>query len=212
MSVTFCQLWFLSIVNRLGDVASGAHGIALSWEALGYLSGTAFGTTAMTLVGQNLGAARPDQAAKSGWTAFALGCGTMTAMGLVFFVMAPWMFRVYCPDQAQSKIVDVGVPVLQLVAFAMPALAAAIIFTSALRVAGDTLVPVAFSWIGFLGVRIPLAHVLALPSLDLGVFGELQCADLGLFGAWLAMCADINLRGLFFLCRFASGRWKTKRV
>jgi putative MATE family efflux protein len=212
MSVTLCQLWFLSIVNRLGDVASGAHGIALGWEALAYLSGSAFGTTAMTLVGQSLGAARPDQAARSGWMAFALGCGTMSIMGLVFFTLAPWMFRLYCPDPSQLPIVEAGVPVLRLVAFAMPALASSIIFTAALRGAGDTVVPVVFSWIGFLGVRIPLAHVLALSTLDLGPFGEVRCAGMGLFGAWLAMFADIAVRGCFFLWRFASGKWKSMRV
>src|SRR5262249_43980832 len=44
LSVAVSQLWFLSIVNQLGDVASAAHGIALRWEALAYLSGGAFGT------------------------------------------------------------------------------------------------------------------------------------------------------------------------
>jgi putative MATE family efflux protein len=73
LSVTMGQLWFLSLINRLGDVPSSAHGIALGWEALGFLSGHAFGIAAMTLVGQNLGAGRPAQAARSGWTAFALG-------------------------------------------------------------------------------------------------------------------------------------------
>jgi putative MATE family efflux protein len=212
MSVTICQLWFLSIVNRLGDVASGAHGIALGWEAMAYLSGSAFGTTAMTLVGQNLGAGRPDQAARSGWTAFGLGCGLMCAMGLVFYTLAPWMFALFCPQESQRPIVDEGVPVLRLVAFAMPALASSVILTSALRGAGDTRVPVLFTWIGFLGVRLPLAHVLALPALDLGPFGELPCSNLGLFGAWLAMFADLLVRGAFFWRRFAGGQWKAMRV
>src|SRR5207253_6590349 len=73
MLVVVGQLWFLSIVNTLGDETIAAHGIALRWEALGYLSGAAFGTAAMTLVGQNLGARRYDQAAKAGWIAFGLG-------------------------------------------------------------------------------------------------------------------------------------------
>jgi putative MATE family efflux protein len=212
LSVTLCQLWFLSLVNDLGVVASGAHGIALGWEALAYLSGAAFGTAAMSLVGQNLGAGRPDQAARSGWTAFALGGGVMCTMGLVFFVLAPWMFRLYCPFPEQQPIVEAGVPVLRLVAFAMPALACSIIFTSALRGAGDTRVPVLFTWIGFLGVRIPLAHLLALPEVHLGPLGDVAGADLGLYGAWLAMCADLLVRGVFFLLRFASGRWKWIKV
>ena len=76
MSGTLGQLWFLSLVNRLGDVASSAHGIAIRWEAIGYLSGNAFGTAAMTLIGQNLGAGRKDRATHCGWVAFGLGCAS----------------------------------------------------------------------------------------------------------------------------------------
>lgn len=212
LSVVLGQFWFLSIVNRLGDVASGAHGIALGWEALGYLSGAAFGTAAMTVVGQNLGAGRPDQAARGGWTAFALGCGVMSFMGLVFFVLARPMFEFYCPHPWQQPIIEAGVPVLRLVAFAMPALASAIVFTQALRGAGDTRVPVVFTWFGFLVVRIPLAYLLALPRVDLGPLGTLPGLGLGLLGAWWAMFADLLVRGLFFLWRFRSGAWQRMQV
>ena len=95
----------------------------------------------------------------------------------------------------QQAVIDAGVPVLRLVAFAMPALASTIIFTAALRGAGDTRVPVLFTWVGFLGVRIPLAYLLTRPELGLG-----------LLGAWLAMFADLWVRGVFFLVRFASLR------
>jgi putative MATE family efflux protein len=212
LSVAAGQLWFVSIVNGLSDAASGAHGIALGWEALGYLSGMAFGTAAMTLVGQNLGAGRPDRAARAGWTTFAMGGALMTLMGVVFFALAPQMFRLFCPDPAQEPIIKEGVPVLRLVAFAMPALASCIIFTAALRGAGDTRVPVLFTWLGFFAVRIPLAYVLVRPYLDLGPLGVWPGAGRGLFGAWLAMFADILVRGLFFLARFAGGRWRTMRV
>src|SRR5207237_6861177 len=104
------QLVFLGIVNRLGAVASGAHGIALTWEALGYLSGHAFGTAAMTLIGQNLGARQPQQAARSGWTALALGCGVMTMMGGFFLAFAPAMFWLYCQDPGQAPVAAAGVP------------------------------------------------------------------------------------------------------
>jgi putative MATE family efflux protein len=212
LSVAVGQLWFVSIVNGLGDAAEAAHGIALGWEALGYLSGGAFGTAAITLVGQNLGAGRPAQAARSGWTAFALGGTLMTVMGGVFFVLARPMFRLFCGDPGQEPIVDAGVPVLRLIAFAMPALASCIIFTAALRGAGDTRVPVLFSWFGFFVIRIPLAYLLTRGHLDLGPLGVWPCWNLGLRGAWLAMFADLLVRGLFFLARFAGGRWQRMRV
>ncbi len=136
----------------------------------------------------------------------------MSIMGLVFYTFARPMARLYCPDASQKPIVDAAADVLQLIAFAMPVLASSIIFTSALRGAGDTVVPVVFSWIGFLGVRIPLAYALALPEVDLGPLGQWQCLGLGLRGAWMAMFADIVVRGGFFLWRFAGGRWKRMRV
>ncbi len=122
------------------------------------------------------------------------------------------MFALFCPHPEQQEVIKAGVPVLRLVAFAMPPLASCIIFTYALRGAGDTRVPVLFTWIGFLAVRIPLAYLLTQPRLELGPFGSWPGFELGLFGAWLAMFADILVRGAFFLYRFAGGRWQTIRV
>src|SRR5262249_20875292 len=110
-SVALGQLWVLCVVNRLGGTAGSAPGIALIWEALGYLSGGAFGVAAMTLVGQNLGAQRPDRAAHAGWVAFGLGCGVMCAMGAVFFLLAPQMFALFCPYPEQRPVIEAGVPV-----------------------------------------------------------------------------------------------------
>jgi putative MATE family efflux protein len=212
MSLIVGQFWFLSIVNRLGEVASAAHGIALQWEAMGFLSGTAFGTAAMTLVGQNLGAGRPDRAAHSGWVAFRLGLAVMCTMGLVFFLLAHPMFALFCPQDKQQPIVDLGVPVLRLVAFAMPFVACTVVFTYALRGAGDTRVPVLFTWTGFLGVRIPLAYLFTMQTLDLGILGSWPGCNWGLFGAWLAMFADLVIRGGLLFFRFLGGRWQQIEV
>jgi putative MATE family efflux protein len=201
LSVAVGQLIFVGVVNELGDAAGGAHGIALQWEALAYQSGAAVGTATLALVSQFLGAGRPDKAARAGWVSFALGGGLMCFMGALFFTFARPMFRLFCPDAGQEVVVETGVPVLRLVAFAMPALASCMIFTAALRGAGDTRVPVLFTWLGFFLVRIPLALLLTGPAVGLG-----------LLGAWLAMFADLFVRGAFFLARFAGGRWRAARV
>lgn len=206
LSVIAGQFWFLSLVNHIGDESTrnfniAAHGHAIRWEALGYLSAHAFGTAAMALVGQNLGAKRPADAARCGWTALAIGGAVVCFMGLIFFTLAVPMFRLFAPGEHQRPVIEVGVPVLRLVAFAMPALACTTILTASLRGAGDTRRPVLFTWVGFLLVRIPLTYCLTGPSMDLG-----------LFGAWLAMFADLWVRGLCFVVRFAGGKWKATRV
>ncbi len=196
LSLVGGQMWFLHIVNKLGDTAASAHGIAIGWEALGYLSGYAFGVAGMSLVGRALGAGQPQMAIRAGWTAFALGCGVMCLMGAVFYTLAPAMFWLFCQQPEQRVVIDTGVPVLRLIAFAMPAIASTIIFASALRGAGDTRVPVAFTWLGFLGVRIPLAYLLTSGPLDMG-----------LYGAWVAMVADVAVRGTLLALRYAGGLW-----
>ena len=201
VSVGLFQFAFLRMVNDLGPTAASAHGIAIRLEGLGYLSGAAFAVAAASLVGRSLGAGRPDLAAKSGWMALCLGGGVMTLMGLIFFLLARPMFELFCPLPSQLPVIETGVPVLRLVAFAMPGLAACIILTQALRGAGDTRIPVIYTWIGFLGVRLPLTYILTLPALGLD-----------LYGAWLAMFVDIYVRGMLFVYRFAGGHWKFIRV
>lgn len=212
LSIGVCQLWFLSLVNALGDVAATAHGTAIRCEGLGYMSGQAFATAAAAIVGQNLGAKKPREAAHAVWVALGLACLTMSVMGALFFTFAPDMFRFFSPHAHQQPVIEAGVPILRLVAFAMPALAAIIVLTGALRGAGDTRFPILLTWTGFLIVRIPLAYVLTLDTVDLGPLGSIPGWDLGLIGAWIAMFADLSVRGLLFLWRFLGGRWKTVKV
>ncbi len=212
LSVAVCQLWFLSLVNRLGNKAAAAHGVAIQWEALSYLAGGAFGTAAMTLVGQNLGARNPARAARCASVAFAMGAGVMGVMGVLFLLLAVPMFRLFCHEDDTWPVIEEGVPVLRLIACAMPALASQIIFTSALRGAGDTRVPILISWFGFLVVRIPLAYLLTRSTVNLGWLGVIPGWNLGLFGAWVAMCLDIWVRGTFYAVRFVRGRWKKVEV
>ena len=212
LSQSLGHLCFLGVVNRLGDVAGSAHGIALIWESVAFLSAAAFGTAAMALVGQNLGAGRPRRAAQSGWTALALGCALMCVEAAVFFALAREMFLFIVPHEDQRAIVAAGVPVLRLVAFAVPAMACCMILQYALRGAGDTRVPVLITWFGLFVVRLPLAYALTVDVIDLGPLGTLPGAGMGLLGAWVAMFADLMVRGTFFVLRFAGGRWQAVRV
>ena len=203
LSVAICQFWFLSIVNRLGPAISAGHGIALRWEGLGYLSGAAFAAAGASLVSRNLGANRPDRAARGGWMAFAMGVTLMSAWGIVFALLSRPMCELYVETSNgdHDAVVESGVTALRTIAIVMPFLAAAIIFTGTLRAAGDARIPVIFTWIGFLGIRIPLGYYLTGPSVGWGIFG-----------VWLAMNADIVIRGTLLFVRFLGGKWKLIQV
>jgi Na+-driven multidrug efflux pump len=203
---------FLSVVNRLGDAARGAHGIALGWESVAEIFGMAFGVAASVLVGQSLGAGEPAEARRSGLVAYACGGLLMTLGGAVFYSFATPLFELYCPKPEQAPLVAAGVPVLRLVAFAMPALAACHIFSSSLRGAGDTRWPLVFTAGGFFAVRLPLTFLFCQPDVRLPWGQVISGLDLGLYGCWMAMQADLWFRGVLFFWRFLAGRWQQTRV
>jgi putative MATE family efflux protein len=206
------QMVFLSVVNRLGDAARGAHGIALGWEALAEMFGMAFGVAASVLVGQNLGRGRPDEALRSGLVAYACSAILMTLGGAVFHVFATPLFELYCPRPEQAPVVEAGVPVLRLVAFAMPALAACHVFSSGLRGAGDTWSALLITTVGFFAVRLPLTFVACQRVVNLPGGWALEGLGLGLYGCWIAMLADLWFRGGLFAWRFTGGRWQGTKV
>src|SRR5205807_4043744 len=135
----------------------------------------------------------------------------MSVMGDLFFTFAATLFTFTCPHPGQRPVVEAGVPVLRLEAFAEPALASIIIFLCALRGAGDTRVPVLLNGLGLFGVRIPLAYFLTQDPFALGLERQWPGGN-PLFGAWIAMVADLGVRGCLFLYRYSSGRWQRVRV
>jgi len=201
LTTILCQLWFLGLINRLGATATAAHGVAIRCEALAFLTATAFSISARTLVGQYLGAGRPDQAAWAARSAWGFGVILMVAIGTLLYFAAASMLDLFLGGRQPAVVLE-GVPVLRVVAFALPFLATMNILTGALQGAGDTRWPWAITLVGYFGVRIPLTYALTDP--DWFAFG--------LRGAWIAMFADLAVRGVLVAARFLQGGWRFARV
>ncbi|MEK6238776.1 MAG: MATE family efflux transporter [Planctomycetales bacterium] len=202
LSVVFCQLWFLAIINSLGNVAAAAHGVAIKIEALAYLPGTAFQVAAATLAGVYLGAKDEQRAARAVGAACAWGAGTMTLAAIVFFVFGESLasMMVVQDTAGKTEVVEVAGLLLRIVAVSVPALGLQMILCGALRGAGDTRFTMIISWVGFLTIRIPLAYI-AVHYLGWGVVG-----------AWYAMCLDIFARCLLSVIRYRHGGWTRLKV
>jgi Na+-driven multidrug efflux pump len=196
------QFLFLMIVARLGtgdlQVAYyAAHMIGVRLEALTYLPATAWSIAAATMIGQNLGAEQPARARRAGHEA-ALQCGLLAGVvALVFFFGARLLFALMHQD---PTVQDVGVGPFRVLAWFQPLLAISIVYTGALRGAGDTRFPLLITFVGVTLLRLPLAWWLGV---TLGW---------ALLGAWLAMCADFVLRAALTSGRFARGKWIRVKV
>jgi putative MATE family efflux protein len=214
MSIAGCQFWFLSIVNRLGNMAAAAHGVAITIESLSYLPGAAFQVAATTLVGQNLGAGDERRAVRSVATAAAAALGIMSVSAVAFYLGADWL-AVQFVGRDQPQIAASAAMLVRIVAFGQPPLAILMVVNGALRGAGDTRWTLVTTCIGFLLVRIPLAYWLAWDQFHLQLFGAdltFRGLGLGVRGAWYAMVIDLVVRCLLVLYRFLNGAWKRIEV
>jgi len=191
-SFRIAMMVFSSIIASLGTVAYAAHQVAFNGESLSYMPGFGFAVAASTLVGQSLGAKRPDRARKSGYLTYKMAAALMTFMGVIFIFFAGDIIAVFTND---PQVIATGTMPLRLVGITQPLLAAMMVFSSGLRGAGDTRPPMLINGISPWVVRLPLAYLLAI---QLGW---------GLNGAWVAMMVDMSLRGILNYFRFRSGKW-----
>jgi putative MATE family efflux protein len=198
------QVWFLSLVNRLGAVSTAAHGVAIKCESISYLMVGGFASPAGILAGQFLGANKPTLAKKASDYCWILGNLLLAAMGVVLFFANVPMFRLFLGSGKPDLIAE-GAPMLPVVAFAMPGLATINVMSAVFRGAGATKLPFYSAMFGLFLLRIPVTYLLANPA-DGTWFGW------GLKGAWIAMLVDLNLRGLWLAIQYRRGKWMKARV
>lgn len=190
------QLIYTVIISSLGTVAYAAHRVALNAESLSFMPGFGFALAATTFVGQGLGAKDPMGAERSGREAARLAGLVMSGIGLFFFLFPQFFVSFFTDD---VEVVTASSQVLRIVALGQPFLAGTMVFAGGLRGAGDTRAVLLITIVGVCVVRIGLAYILV----RLG---------LGLKGAWLAMVADLVIRGLLLRIRFRKGAWKHLRI
>lgn len=188
---------FVRVVAGLGTTTYAAHQIALNVLSLSFTPGQAFGIAATALVGQNLGANRPDWAEQCGYETRRLGTALCSIMGLVFIFFGSYIVRLYTAD---PEVIRQGAMALKIIGVVQPAQSSQFILAGGLRGAGDTRWPLMATAVGIWGIRLSLAHLL--------IFG----LHLGLEGAWVAIAIDQFSRSLLISYRYRTGRWKEALV
>ena len=200
--------FFLYIVFAAhhGTAAVAAYFIGVRILALSFLPGFGFAAAAATMIGQSLGAGRPDDAERSGRAAVRLALWLMTAAGVVNLraafrwssargeVAARPIARLFVADAA---VIADTVSFIRVLAACQPLMALDFTLGGALRGAGDTRFPLLAVFLGFYVCRLGVAW---LVTFALG---------LGVVWLWLALVGDYVARSVLKGARFRSGVWKT---
>jgi Na+-driven multidrug efflux pump len=191
------NLLLMRIVTSFGVLVTAAYGIGLRLDLIVMMPGWALGAAAATLVGQNLGAGRPDRAERSAWIATGLYGLLLFAVGLVFFVFAPKIIGAF---NQTPGILEIGSEYLRIRVAGYLFLALGLVLASAMNGAGDTVATMIILFGALLGIQLPLAYL--LPRLMGG----------NPMGIWLAITIATSVQGMVMVLWFRSGRWKQRRV
>ena len=180
-------------VASLGDTDFATHQVCMSIQALSFLMGQAFANASTSLMGQSLGKGRYDMAALYVRQTRRLGILVSLVLAALLVAFNRGIISLY---NSTPAVVDAGARILLLLALSQPFQADQFITSGGLRGAGDTRFTAIAIGVTVLGVRS------CLGLLAINVLGW------GLWGAWIALIADLLIRTVLVALRYSGGKWK----
>ena len=185
------------IIALFGATSVAAYTVAIRIVIFFILPSWGLSNAAATLVGQNLGAKRPDRAAQAVWRTGFYNMIFLGLIGVFFIVFATPVVRLFVDDPA---VVPIAATALRTLSCGNVGYAYGMVMLQAFNGAGDTLTPTWVNFFGFWVVELPLAWLLAVP---VGLR-----AEGGFLSVVLAECA-MAAAGVIL---FRRGRWAGKQI
>lgn len=187
------QMAYARIIMSYGTAAYAAHQIGLSIEAFSFMPGLGLSIAAATMVGQSLGAEKPEKARISTIEANRLAVIIMAAMGICFFFFPYLLMRAFTTD---PQVIAHGTVFLKIVAILQIPLAISMVLAGTLRGGGDTRYSMFTTIAGMWLFRIPAALIL------------IKFFHVGLYETWSLMIFDWLIRVSLLIKRYRSGKWQ----
>src|SRR5215813_5503996 len=194
---TVSWVGLMLMVAMFGDAALAGYTVALRIIVFALLPSWGMSNAAATLVGQNLGARKPDRAERSVWvTGFANTCflGIVT---VIFIIFAERLVGIFTTDPA---VVPYGTSALRLISYGYIFYAYGMVMVQSFNGAGDTNTPTVINLCCYWLFQIPLAYSLAVGF------------DFGAKGVFVAITISESALAVVAILVFRRGKWKTLEV
>jgi len=191
------RLIIVGLVGLYGTFATAGYGVANRLLLIALIPGFGLGNAAGTLVGQNLGAHKPQRAERNAWWVSAYTAGYMAIVAAFLFAFAQPLIELFDPT---PQVVAFGTGCLRVVAPSVVVGALGVVLARGFDGAGDTTPAMVINLLTLWGIEVPLAYGLA------------QWLGLGITGVWWGRAIANLANGLLFAFWFRLGRWKRREV
>ncbi|HSJ26395.1 MAG TPA: MATE family efflux transporter [Longimicrobiales bacterium] len=190
-------IFLMRILAGIGSEAVAGATIAIRVMLFTMMPAWGLSNAAATLVGQNLGAARPDRAESAVWRIGFCNMAFMLLVSVAFYTLNEQLIAIFSQD---AQVIAVGGEWLRILSYSFFVYGWWMVAVQAFNGAGDTLTPTRINLVFFWLIQIPLAWYLAM---------HLQLGHSGVF--WAVFVSETSV-GVFTLWLFSRGGWKTARV
>jgi putative MATE family efflux protein len=187
----------MRILSSFGSEPLAGYTIGFRILMFAILPASGLSNAAATLVGQNLGARRPERAEQSVWQACLVSAAFLTAIGVVFLIGARVLVGLFTHD---AEVLEHGVRYLRIISLGFPFYAFGMVMMQAFNGAGDTRTPTLINLVVFWIVQLPLAWLLS------------HHTSLGPSGVFVTLAACFSVFAAIGVVLFRRGRWKLTRV
>lgn len=188
---------FILILGRLGTEELAATNIAININSMAFMPMLGLGITVSMLVGQNIGSGNPDKAHYATNSAVQLGTAYMVFCALLY-ILIPKLF--IAPFDATESVANTTIILLRFVAFYALFDTCSILYSHAIKGAGDT------------HFVMRITTYLSLFVLIIPTFFAVVVYETNLFFPWAFCATFIFSMGMIFLFRFRQGKWKKMSV
>ncbi len=182
------------MMGWLGSLELAAHQVTINIASATFMVALGVSLAGSIRVGQHIGAHRPRAMRRAAISTYVLAGGFMGLCALGFILMPEGLIRLYTSD---PEIVDLGARLLLFAAAFQIFDASQVAGISVLRGAADTRKPMLLAGIGYWGVGLPVAWILAFPI------------GMGATGIWTGLSFGLAATAILLFFRVRQTFWRT---
>ncbi|MDP2925720.1 MAG: MATE family efflux transporter [Nanoarchaeota archaeon] len=186
-----------ALATSFGTVILAAYGIGMQVIGLVIVVALSLSIANSSLIGQNLGAGKIDRAEKIAKTSAFLGFFSLTFIGLILFIFAPYIIQSFIPSS--QIVIEKGTWFIRAVALTFGLVGVNMAFLGAIRGSGNAKTTMKLSLFAVF-VQVMSAYILS------------KYTALGEYGLWLAFPIS-NIAGMLAATYIImKGEWKNKNL
>ncbi len=191
--------WILlvRIISSFGSAAVAGYTIGIRIFIFAVLPSWGLSGAAATMVGQNLGARKPERAVRAVYLTCSYNLAIMGTVAVAFIFFPQWLVGIFTSDPA---VAPAAIDCLRIIGCGNLVYAVGMVMVQTFNGAGDTVTPTLINIAGFWVCEIPIAWALAYP------------AGLGVRGVFISIPVAELVMTVLAVTMFMRGRWKTRRI